>query len=79
MVEENFRKRLFPRFPKNDENYKKIFSPAFFNILKEPLQVQKQMLHRQKALDLTYLELEGKGLGSIMKVPRLFGAKCIFC
>ena len=47
------------------------FPPAFFNILKEPLLVQKQILHRQKAVDLTYLELEGKGLGRIMKVPRL--------
>jgi hypothetical protein len=31
-----------------------------FNILKEPLQVQKQTIHQQKALDLSYLELEEK-------------------
>ena len=40
---------------------KYIFSPVFFNILKEPLLVQKQMIHLQKALDLSYLELEGQG------------------
>ena len=52
-LEENFRKRLFPRFPKNDENYKK--KPlALFNILKEPLLVQKQTIHQQKALDLSF-------------------------
>jgi hypothetical protein len=28
---------------------KNIFSPAFFNILKEPLVVQKQTIHQQKA------------------------------
>ena len=53
-LEENFRKRLFPRFLKNDEIYKNIFSPAFSNILKEPILVQKQTLHQQKALDLSF-------------------------
>ena len=48
-------------------------------ILKELLLVQKQTLHQQKALDLSYLEPEGKGRGYIMGVPRLFGAKSIFC
>ena len=27
---------------------------AVFNILKEPLIVQKQMIHKQKALDITF-------------------------
>ena len=30
------------------------FPPAFFNILKEPLLVQKQTIHQQKALDLSF-------------------------
>ena len=52
-LEENFRKRWFPRFPKNDENLKK--NPlALFNILKEPLLVQKQTIHQLKALDLSF-------------------------
>ena len=52
-LEENFRKKLFLRFPKNDENYKK--KPlALFNILKEPLLVQKQTIHQRKALDLSF-------------------------
>ena len=54
-------------------------NPTNFKILKEPLLVQKQRLHQQKALDLSYLELEGQGCGSIMGVPHLFGAKSIFC
>ena len=53
-LEKIFRKRLFPRFLKNDEIYKNIFSPAFSNILKEPLLVQKQTLHQQKALDISF-------------------------
>jgi hypothetical protein len=36
----------------------KKFSPAFFNIMKEPLLVQKQTIHQQKALDLSFLETE---------------------
>ena len=31
-----------------------IFSPAFFNILKELYVVQKQTIHQQKALDLSF-------------------------
>ena len=53
-LEKIFRKRLFPRFLKNDEIYKNIFSPVFSNILKEPLLVQKQTLHQQKALDISF-------------------------
>ena len=53
-LEKKFQKRLFPRFPKIDENYKNLFSPAFFNMLKEPLLVQKQTIHQQKALDLSF-------------------------
>ena len=44
-----------------------IFSSVFFNILKEPLLVQKQTIHQQKALDLSYLEPEGQGQGIIMR------------
>ena len=33
-------------------------NPTDFKIVKEPLLVQKQMLHQQKALDLCYLEPE---------------------
>ena len=52
-LEENFWKRLFLRFPKKDENYKK--KPlALFNLLKEPLLVQKQPIHQRKALDLSF-------------------------
>ena len=52
-LEEVFWKRLFPRFPKNYEIYKK--KPlALFNILKEPLLVQKQTIPQQKALDLNF-------------------------
>jgi hypothetical protein len=32
-----------------------------FNILKEPLQVQRQTIHQQKALNLSYLEPEVEG------------------
>ena len=35
---------------KNDNS----FLPVFFNILKEPLLVQKQMIHQRKALDLSF-------------------------
>jgi hypothetical protein len=37
----------------------KIFPPAFFSILKEPMLVQKQTIHQRKALDLCFLETEG--------------------
>ena len=37
------------------------------NILKEPLLVQKQTLHQQKALDLGCLEPKGEGQGIIMR------------
>ena len=35
-------------------------NPTEFKIVNEPLLVQKQMLHQQKALDLRYLEPEGQ-------------------
>jgi hypothetical protein len=38
-------------------------NPINFKILKKPLLVQKQTLHQQKALDLSYLEPEGQGQG----------------
>ena len=53
-LEENFRKSLFPRFPKKLWNLKKKNSLAFFNIVKEPLLVQKQTTPQQKALDLSF-------------------------
>ena len=40
---------------------------AFFNILTEPLLVQKLMIHQQKAHDLSYLEPEGQGRGTAAK------------
>ena len=49
-----FQKDYFRDFLKNDENYRNIFSPASFNILKEGLLVQKQALHQQKAHDLSF-------------------------
>ena len=42
-------------------------NPTNFKILKEPLLVQKQIIHQQKALDLSYLEPEGQGRGTIMR------------
>jgi hypothetical protein len=54
-----------------------MFSLAFFNILTEPLLVQKQTIHQQKAWDLNYLEPEGKGCGMGRRVPRPLAAKDI--
>ena len=50
-------------------------SQAFFNILTEPLLVQKQMIHQQAAWDLSYLEPDGKGRGMVRRVPRPLAAK----
>ena len=50
-------------------------SQAFFNILTEPLLVQKPTIHQQKAWDLSYLELEGNGCGMVRRVPRLLATK----
>ena len=52
-------------------------SQAFFNILIEPLLVQKQTIHQQAAWDLSYLEPEGKGRGMVRKVPHPLSAKDI--
>ena len=57
-------------------HFKKIFPLAFFNILTEPLLVQKQMIHQQKAWDLSYLE-QGHGCGMVKRVPRPLAAKDI--
>jgi len=59
-------------------NIKNIFSSVFFNILKEPLVVQKQTKHQQKAHDLSYLELEGQGRGFIRRVPRSLAVRAYF-
>ena len=52
-------------------------SQAFFNILTEPLLVQKQTIHQQKAWDLSYLEPEGQGHGMVRRVPHPLAAKDI--
>ena len=52
-------------------------SQAFFNILIEPLLVQKQTIHQHAAWDLSYLEPEGHGRGIVRRVPRLLAAKDI--
>ena len=52
-------------------------SQAFFNILTEPLLVQKQTIHQQKAWDLSYLEPEGHGRGMVRRVPGSLAAKDI--
>ena len=39
--------------------------------------VQKQMIHQQKAWDLSYLEPEGQGRGMVKRVPRPLSAKDI--
>ena len=57
---------------------KNIFSPAFFNILIEPLQVQKQTIHQQKTLDFSYLELEQQGVGIIRRAPHPLAVKANF-
>ena len=52
-------------------------SQAFFNILTEPLLVQKQTIHQQKAWDLSYLDPEGQGCGMVRRVPHPPAAKDI--
>ena len=52
-------------------------SQAFFNILTEPLLVQKQTIHQQKAWDLSYLEPDRKGRGMVKRVPHPLAAKDI--
>ena len=52
-------------------------SQAFFNILTEPLLVQKQTIHQQKAWDLSYLEPDRKGRGMVRRVPHPLATKDI--
>ena len=52
-------------------------SQAFFNILTEPLLVQKPTIHLQKTWDLSYLEPERHGRGMVRRVPRPLDAKDI--
>ena len=56
-LEEILEIRLFPHFL-NMAKIIKMFPPAFFSILKEPILVQKQTIHQQKGLDLSFLETE---------------------
>ena len=51
---ENFRIKIIFTISQNEENYENIFSQASFNILKQLLLVQKQTLHQQKGLDLSF-------------------------
>ena len=53
-LEENFRIKIISTISQNEENYENIFSQASFNILKQLLLVQKQTLHQQKGLDLSF-------------------------
>ena len=48
-LEVKFRNKIISAISQNEENYKNIFSPVFFNIAKEPLLVQKQTLHQKKS------------------------------
>ena len=48
------KKKKIPRFHKNDEIKKKKKPLAFSNFLKEPLLIQKQTIHQQKALDFRF-------------------------
>ena len=42
-------------------------NPTKFKIVKQPLLIQKQTIHQQKALDFSYLEPKGQGRGIIMR------------
>ena len=70
-------KRLFPQFLKMAKIIK-IYPPAFFNILKEPMLVQKQTIHQQNAHDLSFLELQGQGRGTIRRMPHPLAVKAYF-
>ena len=52
---------------------------AFFHFLKEPYLVQKQTIHQQKALDLSFIYYPESGCGITMELSRLLAAKSIFC
>ena len=78
-LEENFRIKIISTISQNEENYKNIFSPASFNILKELLLVQKQTLHQQKGLDVSFIWHPENGRGMIGRAPHLLAAKSIFC
>ena len=84
MIPSEYRKRLKFFFCKFHHFYEiaeiiffENFPPAFFNILKEPLLVQKQTIHQQKPWDLSYLEPDKKGHGMVKRVPRPLAAKDI--
>ena len=72
-----FKMIQFSQSPPSNIISKKIFPLAFFNILTEPLLVQKQTIHQQKAWDLSYLEPEAQGPGMFRRVPRPLAAKDI--
>ena len=57
-------------------NFFQIFPQAFFNILKEPLVVQKQTIPQQKALYLSFNNPDS-GRGIIRRAPHLLAVKSI--
>ena len=52
-----------------------LYVPDFFNILKEPLLVQKQIIFQKKALILSFWEPARQRYGNIKRVPCLLAAK----
>ena len=53
-LEENFRKKIISAISQNDKIKKKDLLQRFSTFLKEPLLVQKQTIHQQKALDFSF-------------------------
>jgi hypothetical protein len=58
---------------------KNIFSPAFFNIPKEPLVEQKQTIPQKKALIFSFLQLEKLRAWHYQGGTTLPCPKSIFC
>ena len=54
------------------------FSPAFANILKEPLIIQQQTITCKKALNLSFLMLKGHRSGTFEAGPCPLAVKSIF-
>jgi hypothetical protein len=81
-IEKDWRKffkiRLIPQFLKMTK-IKNIFSPVFFNILKEPLVLQKQTIPQKKALIFSLLQLEQLRVWHYQKGTTPPCPKSIFC